>query len=160
MIYVLLGEEYFLVKRALDKLLDERCPKAARDFNFDAYEAQDLDVKKIASALGTLPMMAERRCVLIKNAHELRKSDMESLEPLLAQVPDTSDLIFVGLKADNRFGFWKNLLKAAKVTEFKPLTSYEVPKWLIDQAKQSGYQLSQEAAQMIEEGVGDRKSVV
>lgn len=154
MIYVLLGEEYFLVKRALDKLLDERCPKAVRDFNFDAYEAQDVDVKKIASALGTLPMMAESRCVLIKNAHELRKSDMESLEPLLAQVPETTDLIFVGLKADNRFGFWKNLLKSAKVTEFKPLSSQEVPQWLITQAKQFGYRLSQAAAQMIEAGIG------
>ncbi|QQR80899.1 MAG: DNA polymerase III subunit delta [Deltaproteobacteria bacterium] len=154
MITAILGEEYFLVKKALTKLLDERCPKAARDFNLDVYEASELDIKKLAAALGTLPMMAERRCVLIKNAHELRKSDMDSLEPLVAQVPETTDLIFVGLKADNRFGFWKNLLKVAKVMEFKPLTPYEVPKWLIEQSKQEGYQLSLDAAELIEAGVG------
>ncbi len=154
MIIAIIGEEFFLVKKALTKLLDERCPQSVRDFNLDVYEAADIDAKRLAAGLGTLPMMAERRCVLIKNAHELRKSDMEALEPLLPQVPETTDLVFVGAKADNRFGFWKNLLKAAKVMEFKPLSPAEVPRWLTDQAKVSGYRLDADAAALIEAGVG------
>ncbi len=159
MIFAIIGEEFLLVKRSLDKLLAQRVSETTRDFNFDIFEGGELQAKSVIEAMQTLPMMAERRVILIKNAHELKKSEMEILETFLdktfpSQSSEGNDLIFVAAKSDSRFLFWQKLLKVAKVREYKPLDVREAPRWILEEAKLSGYTISQEAAEWMSEALG------
>ena len=154
MIIALVGEESLLVKRALERLLAEKVPPAARDFNFDRFDGKTLEVKKVSIIAGTLPVMADRRVILVQDAHELKKGVLEDLETLLPHIPKTTDLILVGTKIDRRLAFWKNLDKAGKVQEYKPPHPREVTPWVIREAKEAGFFIAPEAAQWIATAVG------
>jgi DNA polymerase-3 subunit delta len=154
MIFSILGAESVLVKEALDKLLAERLDPASKDFNFDIFEAGSLEIKKVASAIGTLPVLAARRIVLIKSAHELKKGETESLTDLLDQVPETTDLIFVAEKADARTTFWQKLTKKAKTTEIRPPEPREAPHWVVQEARKAGYLIDAAAASWMVAAIG------
>lgn len=154
MIYTLIGEEAFLLRRSLEKLLKERVSAESRDFNFDSFDGNGLQARKIIEAAQTLPVFAPQRVVLVKNAQELKKGECDILEPFLKKVPETTDLIFVTEKVDRRFSFWQKLLEIAKVREFKPLGSEEAPRWLIQEAKEAGYEIACEAATWMTTALG------
>lgn len=154
MIYSVIGSESVLVKEALDKLLSERLDPNSKDFNFDVFEPGSLEIKKVASALGTLPVFAPRRVVVIKSAHELKKGEMEDLSDLLDQVPESTDLIFVAEKADARMAFWQKLAKKAKTMEIRPPEPRETPHWVVQEARKSGYLIDAAAASWLVAAVG------
>lgn len=154
MIYALVGSEALLLKRALEKLLASLLDPASRDFNFDIFEGGTLDVRKVADVIGTFPVFAPRRVVLIRNAQELKKDESDRLAGLLSKVPETTDLIITAEKSDGRTGFWQTVSKTAKVREFKPLDSREAPRWITDEAAHAGYRIRFEAAQWIAAAVG------
>lgn len=154
MIFVLVGSEALLLKRALEKLLAERIDPSSRDFNFDLFEGGTLNVRKVADAIGTFPVFAPRRVVLIRNAHELKKGESDRLAELLTKIPETTDLIITAEKSDGRTVFWQTISKVTKVREFKPLDSREAPRWITEEAAQAGYRIRFEAAQWIAAAVG------
>ena len=65
MIFVLVGSEALLVKRALDKLLSERLEPASKDFNCDIFEGSDLSTKKVAKRLPPI-LLTTRKPILIE----------------------------------------------------------------------------------------------
>jgi len=160
MIYALIGPEALLLKRALDKLLAERVEQSSKDFNFEVFEGGDLDAKKVIQSAGTLPVFASRRVVLIKNAHELKKAEQETLANLLSDLPESTDLIFTAEKSDARTSFWQKLAKAGKVTEFKPIDPREAPRWIADEAAAAGYKMDYQAAQWLASAIGADLSAI
>jgi DNA polymerase-3 subunit delta len=160
MIFALVGEEALLLRRALDKLLSERVDPAAKDFNFDVFEGAEVESKKLADIVGLLPMMAPRRVVLIRNAQGLKKGELEDLTELLPKIPETTDLIFAGEKADMRTSFWQKVSKLGKLREFKPLDAREAPQWLTEEARASGFSIDFQAAQWLVSAVGNDLSAL
>lgn len=160
MIYALIGPEALLLKRALDKLLAECLDPASKDFNYDVFEGGDLDVQKVIQSIGTLPVFAPRRVVLVKNAHELKKAEQEKLANLLSDIPESTDLIFTAEKSDARTGFWQKLAKAGKTMEFKPIDPREAPRWIADEAAAAGYKMDYQAAQWLASAIGADLSAI
>lgn len=160
MIFALIGEEAFLIRRSLDKLLQDRLPATSRDFNFDNFEGRDIAALKVIESANTLPVNASRRVILIRNAQEMKKAEIDQLEPFLASVPETTDMILTAGKADQRLKFWQQVKKVAKVREFKPLYPNEAPAWIREEALSSGYRISSEAAAWIVSAVGSDLSVL
>lgn len=154
MIYALIGPEALLLKRALEKLLASLLDPGSRDFNLDILEGSEVQARKVLEFAGTLPVLAPRRVVLIRNAHEMKKGEMEKLVPQLSQLPETTDLILTADKADGRTVFWQTIAKVGKMREFKPLDAREAPRWIADEAKQAGYRIDFEAAQWMAAAVG------
>jgi DNA polymerase III subunit delta len=155
MIFALVGEEALLLRRALDKLLAERVDPAAKDFNFDVFEGPEVESKKLADVLGLLPVMAQRRVVLIRNAQGLKKATMDDLTELLPKIPETTDLIFAADKADMRTTFWQRVNKTGKLKEFKPLDAREAPQWVTEEARGAGFTMDFAAAQWLVSAIGN-----
>lgn len=160
MIFALVGEEALMLRRSLDKLLAERVEPAAKDFNFDVLEGNDVDARKLADLVGILPMMAQRRVILIRNAHALKKGEMEGLTELLPKIPETTDLILAAEKSDGRTSFWQKVGKLGKVKEFKPLDAREAPQWITEEARGAGYALDMQAAQWMVSALGNDLSTL
>lgn len=160
MIFALIGEEALLLRRALDKLLAERVEPAAKEFNFDILEGNEVETRKLADLVGQLPMMAQRRVVLVRNAQALKKGEMEGLTELLPKVPESTDLIFVAEKADGRTSFWQKVSKLGKVRDFKPVDAREAPGWATEEARGAGYTLDFQAAQWMVSALGNDLSTL
>ena len=65
-VYYLHGPEDILKDEAIQAIVDRVLDPALRDFNFDQRSAGQLDPEAIFSLCTTLPMMADRRVVVLR----------------------------------------------------------------------------------------------
>ncbi len=154
MIFALVGPEALLVKRELDKILSERLEPSSKDFNLDVFEGAEVSSKRIAEIAGALPVLAQRRVIVIRNAHELKKAEMDRLSAIFPEIPESTDVILTAEKSDGRMSFWQMISKKAKVKEFKALDPRQAPQWVTEEAYRCGYKIDPPAVQWLISAVG------
>lgn len=159
MIFAILGEESFLVRRALERLLAKRLPEN-RDFNYEVLDGAGLEARTVMEKARTLPVGATRRVVLVRDADEIGKGEAERLTPLLSEIPETTDLILTGGKVDRRFSFWQRVAELGEVREFGPLDPREIPRWITEEAGVNGFTIHPEAAGWLVEAIGNNLSLL
>jgi DNA polymerase-3 subunit delta len=152
-VYLLHGEDDYLKEDAVRQLVNAAVDPGMRDFNYEMRRAADVDAGTLGSLLDTLPMMAERRVVVLRDPAALKKDARKVLDRYLAKPsPDTMLLMVApaGSKED------KALLAASQPLEFQPLTGDRVPKWIVFHAeKEMGVTISEEAVRLLQDAVGD-----
>jgi DNA polymerase-3 subunit delta len=72
--YYICGEDDFQKEDAMKQLIGAAIEPAMRDFNLDVRRAQDVDPKSLDALLSSMPMMAERRAIVIRDAGLSRKT--------------------------------------------------------------------------------------
>src|SRR5512145_2638869 len=92
-VYYLHGADDYLKEDALRDLIASAVDPATRDFNLDVRAAPELDAEAIGSLLGTPPMMADRRVVVLRDVQALKKDARGALEQYLAR--PASDVVLV-----------------------------------------------------------------
>jgi DNA polymerase-3 subunit delta len=125
--YYFHGEDDYLKNEELRRLTDASVDPATRDFNFETLRGADIDAETLGSILGTPPMMADRRTIVIRDVNALKKEARAVLDAYLKS--PAPDLVLVllsasGVKAD------KGLLGTASALEFEPLSGKRIPKWI------------------------------
>lgn len=66
-VYLLHGEETYLIEDTLDEMVEALAPKNVRDFNLDIFSDPAVSVAEVLSIADTYPVMAERRVVVVKD---------------------------------------------------------------------------------------------
>src|SRR5215212_9060663 len=125
--YYFYGEDDYLKNEELRRVIDAAVDPATRDFNFETLRGADLDAETLGSIVGTPPMMADRRVVVIRDVNALTKETRTALDSYLKR--PASDLVLIllapsGVKPD------KGLLGATAALEFAPLSGARIPKWI------------------------------
>lgn len=77
--YYIHGAEGILKDEAVALILDRSLDAATRDFNLDLSSAQQLDPAALAAACATLPMMAERRVVVVRDVEAWKRKSKAKL---------------------------------------------------------------------------------
>jgi DNA polymerase-3 subunit delta len=149
--YYLHGEEEYLKEEALRHLIDAAIDPATRDFNLDQRKGSDLDGASLASLLGTPPMMAERRVVVIRDTPSLRKDAKMALSKYLAS-PAPDILVLMTAPADEKPD--SSMADHAVLVDCKPLTGVQLPKWIVARAEKFGARISEAAVGLLQETVG------
>ncbi|MYK19420.1 hypothetical protein F4055_14825, partial [Candidatus Poribacteria bacterium] len=67
-VYLLCGEESFLVEGTLKQMLDHLLTPETRDFNLSFLEGTDVTTQEILSQVDTYPVMSEWRVVVVQDA--------------------------------------------------------------------------------------------
>lgn len=129
-VYYFHGEDDFLKEQAVRDLVDAAVDPATRDFNLDVRTAAELDSETLGSFLGTPPMMAARRAVVVRDVAALRKDARAVLDGYLA-APAADLLLVLVAAASEKAKTDKGLETRAAALEFKPLTGDRVPRWIV-----------------------------
>jgi DNA polymerase-3 subunit delta len=90
--YYIHGGEGILKDEALALILDRALEAGTRDFNLDTFSAQQLDPAELPSACATLPMMAERRVVVLRDVEAWKrksKAKAPAMQYLDRPMPET-----------------------------------------------------------------------
>lgn len=151
-VYVLHGEEDFLKDARVRDLVDAAVDPATRDFNLELRRGAELDAETLDALLGTPPMMADRRVVVIRDADKLKKDARATLNRYLTRPSSDTVLVLVlpaGAKADTP------LLATGTVVEFAPLAGDRLPKWIAHHAGLAGRTITAEASALLVEAVGN-----
>lgn len=151
-VYYLYGEDDFRKDEAVRQLTDKAVDPATRDFNLEVRRASEVDAETLGSLLGTPPMMADRRVVVIREVGALRKDSRAVLDRYLAS--PASDLVLVltspaGTKVD------KALAEKTTAVEIEALTGVQLPKWITRYVETTfGTTITPEAIELLLDAVG------
>jgi len=70
-VYLFYGPEEFLKERAVQEILAKMITPDLKEFNLDVLYGDETDAATIVDRAASLPMMAERRVVLVRNVNDL-----------------------------------------------------------------------------------------
>ncbi|MBA3259704.1 MAG: DNA polymerase III subunit delta [Gemmatimonadales bacterium] len=153
-VYYFHGPEDILKDEAIRAILDRALDPALRDFNFDQRSAGQLDPESLFALCATLPMMAERRVVVLRDLEGLkRKPKLRAvlLEYLERPSPETV-LILVQGSGDEAVD--KDFARTACTVACNPLPPERVLRWLERRAEAVGVRLEPAAAEHLIRSVG------
>lgn len=152
-VYYFHGDEDYLKDEAVRALLAAAVEPATRDFNLEVRRGPELSAETVESLVGTPPMFANRRVVVIRDVGALRKDARQVLERYLRSPADDIVLLLVaaaGTKADKAF-----LAAAGLSVEFAPLAGSRVPKWIAHHASTvHGVTITPDATALLQSAVG------
>jgi DNA polymerase III subunit delta len=150
--YYVHGEDDFQKDDAVKQLVDAAIEPAMRDFNMEVLRAQEVDAKSLDAALSALPMLADRRIIVIRDASALKKDARKVLDAYLANPSPDILVILVeasGGKTD------KELVKNATPLEFENLSADRIPRWISHYASTHfNSKISPAAADLLQTAVG------
>jgi DNA polymerase-3 subunit delta len=152
--YFFHGPEDLLKDEALRALLDRVLDPSLRDFNLDQRGAGQLDADALFALCTTLPMMADRRVVVLREVEALKRKPKVRgalLDYLARPAPDTVLVLIQGANEENED---KDIARAAVTVACEPLPEDRVLKWLERRAKGVGLELPEDAARHLVRAVG------
>lgn len=156
--YLVVGEEPLLRDDALALLRGAVLTAGTEDFNFDRLDGAS--PAALLDAVGTLPVMAERRLVWLREPEAGRgdsKALLDAVALLVADLEGRSDVVLVvsAEKADRR-SRWTRAFRdpAAEVRCDPPRRGRELGAFLREEAARQGVALDSDAAALLAERVG------
>ena len=161
-VYLIAGEEKYLVRRAAGRLIKKAESEAFPEFNSHAF-TNDSEVDSISDAAQAAPFFAEHKWVAVSDfdVDEKNSAELQKLYELLDETPDTTSLVFWYPTLDfdgKKSKKWKDFLKAAgergSVLLCGRRTGAELQKMLLREAEKAGLTLSRQNANRILEYAG------
>ncbi len=150
-IYLLFGEESFLIKKysnELEKIIEPE----AQIMNFDRFRDKESSVESICDAASTLPFMSEKRLVFVESSGLFapgRKDDSERICDFLDELPDSTHMVFVETNVDKRSRLYKKVGKLGHCAEFKTQSEKDLAVWVEQIFKKQGKVISKPDATLL-----------
>jgi len=158
--YYFYGTEDLLKDEAVRAILERTLDPSLRDFNLDQRSAGQIDGDSLFALCTTLPMMAERRVVVLREVEALkRKPKVRAalLQYLGRPAPET---VLVLIQGANEESEDQEIAKAAVRVACEPLPEDRVLKWLDRRATGLGVDLPDDSARHLVRAVaGDLASL-
>lgn len=155
-IYLFFGEEEFFVQEALRVLENVVLDGGTRDFNYDSYYAKETPTSQIFDVAETLPMMAERRLVIVKGVEKWTEADWDIFEAYLKNPSESSVVVMTMRSLDKRKKAHKLLLEKTEALEFKKPYDNQVPQWIQYMAQKNSVTMEPDAVQLLHQFVGSQ----
>ena len=155
-IYVIAGKDKFLVDGSCHKLLDELLTpdqRAMALFNADPEKTAIVD---IFDELRTMPFLADRRVVVIKDADDFVSQYRQQLEKYFDNPSPCGVLILTVRTWPKTTRLARKLTTAGTLITAAELKPWQLPRYIMDYTRtEHGKTISKPAAEMLVELVGD-----
>ena len=145
-IYYLHGPEDVLKDEAARAIVDRAVDPSLRDFNFDQRSAAQLDAEEVSALCNTLPMLAERRVVLLREVEGWKRKTKGRAEFLRYLSKPSADTVVILVQGCGEESEDRELAAGAFTVRFDPLPADRARKWLLHRAGKIGLTLEPAAA--------------
>lgn len=149
-VYFLYGKEVYLSQICLQRIVEKVVQKGTEAFNLQRFDGAELDMTSLQIAEEGMPMMAEKKCIVLMNPNleKMRKEDFDSLLAIVRD-PNPACIFIVYVSV-----FEINLKKMARArrlaeavgkvgtaAEFAPRTQGDLVKFLKARFQKAGITL-------------------
>lgn len=164
-VYFLYGEESYLsalYSRQIASKIVGSHPLA--EFNYQKLDGQSCTVGEIHDAVEALPVMAERKCVVVRDfdAASAAADDIKQLSSLIQDLPESCvlvfwlDIVLADVKSNSKWkSFFSAVDKAGACVDFPRKSKSELVRLLCREAQKRGCTLSPANAGLMVERAGD-----
>lgn len=154
-LYLLYGDEPYLLNQCIQRLKYAVLDENTMDFNYSAFFAGDIDVGQIKDAVETLPVFTSHRLVILREFQNLKESEMLELESLFKNPVESTVFVVMADKLDKRKKSTKAIFEHATCVEFKKPYDNEVPQWITLLCKNLDLKISKDAVLRLNKLVGN-----
>lgn len=185
-VYLLYGEEDFLIRMYTDKLTRLAVADEEREMNLlryflaagslkDVKEDLPPKISELSDFVESVPFFAERKCVVLKNLDTdlLEKDDFDGYLALIKDIPETSVVIITRENTEEDAKEFRKKLEKAKmkklietvdangiVCELNKFPTERLMGMAISKCQRAGCELSEENAQLLAARVGGSLSLL
>lgn len=150
--YLFEGAEEYIKQQALKQLCSKLLPTGLEEMNLT--DLTDPDPDTLISAAETLPFMADKRVMVVRECSLItsgRKAEdekkAEAIAEYIGHIPPSTCLVFyVKGKADGRKKLYTLLKKKNVIVDFSPMNDVECADWARRAMRRMGKNLSSESA--------------
>jgi len=152
MIVTLTGQNYYLLKRRVDELVDKFVAEHG-ELALQKIDAEEAEPAAILEAVQSLPFLASRKMVVVRSLGA-NKAASGQIEQIISSAGDSSDLILYEPSVDKRTAYFKVLKTQTQLDEFNDLDAHSLARWLVEEAKTQGGEIGLADANYLVERVG------
>jgi DNA polymerase-3 subunit delta len=145
-VYYLSGPEDTLKEEAAQTILDRALDPSWRDFNFEQRTIGQLEPEDLHTLLNTLPMMAGRRVVFLRELESLKKKT-RARSVLLKYLERPSEELVLVLLEGGESEPDADLVRLAFSVHVMELEPERVVKWVLHRAARAGIEFAEGAAE-------------
>jgi DNA polymerase III subunit delta len=153
-VYMLHGPERFIIDQLVSRIREVVLVGPMSDFNYQSIKVPEVSGAEIVAISQEIPMMAARRMILVENAHKLKPTDLEALDPYLAQPAPETVLVIVGDRFDLRRGPFARANKRGQIYKAEQLMDRGVGKFLKARIRQRGISIETRAIAAVGAAIG------
>jgi DNA polymerase-3 subunit delta len=142
----LYGPEDVLKEELVTELLDQVLEPALREFNLDQATASSLDPEQVETLCHTLPMMADRRVVVVRDVEAWSRRPRSRAVMLRYLERPAAETVLVLVQGATAPEVDRELAAGCLTVAAEPLPPERARKWLLLHAGRLGVELTDEAA--------------
>jgi len=145
--YFLWSKESLFLEEALTEAIEVVVGPHQKDFNYDVFYPST-SPQEILNILFTVPFLAPRRLVILKDFHEFPASYVETLAPYFKRPCDTTCMLILSLKEP------RLSIDVTPNTYSFRIRENDIPAWLKQKAAKKGIKMTEGAVEYLIESVG------
>ena len=151
-VYYFHGDDDFLKEGTARELIAAVLDPSTRDFNHEVIRGDETTAEALETAVSTPPMFADRRMVVVRDVHALKKDARAVLDAYLTHPAADTVLLLVDPAGEDMD---KELAGRSFVVDFAELSDNRMPGWIAHHATTTlGVTITEPAAQLLHEAVG------
>ena len=148
--YLIVGDDPFIKEREETRLRDKFLKPGELELNYSVHRPDE--VERIMDSAGTLPFLAERRVVLVRDIQEMPDAGAEAVLSYLEKKTDGKNVLI--FSADNPFRKTKRFRRLsglAEVVKADRPDEATVKKWIRSFFKREGIEITPQAVNLLVE---------
>ena len=154
-VYLIVGDEAWGKKKFLDLLKSTVVDPSMSEFNFDQLQANETSAVAVIDKARVLPMMADRRMIVVDGCEQWKKKDQEALVRYFEEANEQCVLVLLFLAADQRTKLFRTRSPAVRRFDFLKPKRWELNEYIRDLTVEMKLKLNGEAIALVAEMVGD-----
>jgi DNA polymerase-3 subunit delta len=158
MVITLTGDNGLGWQTELKKLTADFVSKHG-DLALERLDGEEADFARMQEALTSLPFLADQKMVVLR-APSKNKQFAENVEQILAEIPESTEVVLVEPKLDKRLSYYKTLKKQTDFRDFPELDANGLARYLVDEAKRQKATLGPADARYLVERVGASQQIL
>ncbi len=151
MTFLLTGEDQYSIELKTSEIVTSFMDAELKDFNYAHFNEENFNPELISSSLYSLPVMADKRVVVISDIDRANADLLEALSRFLKKNVDTTVLVLTGTKPDKRKSFFRDIVsdKRTLSLEFKEKNEREIQQWLKNYISSKGFNITPDGLMLL-----------
>lgn len=167
-IYVIHGNDDYLLNYAKELLKEHIIPKDEQELNVSVYNMLDTPLSVALEEADSFPFFGNQKVVVLDNAYFLSSEKAKGIEQNITELesyianpnPDTILALIVPTKLDKRKAIVKKVMGLARSVDVSPMNDDRLKKFIADYVKQHNFSIEKEALQEIISRTNAKLSII
>ncbi len=153
-VYLVVGEEAWLRRRAVDRIVASYLAPEERELNLDRLDAAEVDVQEVLTRADTLPFFGSTRVVVVHGVDRMPAAAQERLCAYLEAGQPAGVLVLEAVNLDRRRRLWAVLQRLAEVVAADPVDARAAAAWVVGRVREQGKRIAFDAARALVAAAG------